>query len=68
MIEHCTTTDHHGVTPSDFPLARVTQRQLDGLGRQVIRGVSREFLFRTVSQVTLNYRGMPLSQVSPSLK
>jgi 2-polyprenyl-6-methoxyphenol hydroxylase-like FAD-dependent oxidoreductase len=24
--------------------------------------VSREFLFRTVSQVTLNYRGMPLSQ------
>jgi 2-polyprenyl-6-methoxyphenol hydroxylase-like FAD-dependent oxidoreductase len=27
---------------------------------------SREFLFRTVSQVTLNYRGMPLSQGTPA--
>lgn len=25
-------------------------------------GASREFLFRTVSQITLNYRGMPLSE------
>ncbi|MFH7362715.1 amino acid adenylation domain-containing protein [Pseudomonas syringae group genomosp. 7] len=30
LIEHCT-AGHQGVTPSDFPLARLTQSQLDGL-------------------------------------
>ncbi|MCF5196777.1 non-ribosomal peptide synthetase [Pseudomonas syringae] len=30
LIEHCT-AGHQGVTPSDFPLARLTQAQLDGL-------------------------------------
>ncbi|PWB29273.1 hypothetical protein DCO48_22320, partial [Pseudomonas sp. SDI] len=31
LIEHCLAPQHHGVTPSDFPLARLTQAQLDGL-------------------------------------
>ncbi|MDR0278078.1 MAG: amino acid adenylation domain-containing protein, partial [Paucimonas sp.] len=30
LIEHCL-AGHHGVTPSDFPLAGLTQAQLDGL-------------------------------------
>ncbi|MDU8628163.1 non-ribosomal peptide synthetase [Pseudomonas syringae group sp. 243L2] len=30
LIDHCT-VGHQGVTPSDFPLARLTQTQLDGL-------------------------------------
>ncbi|WP_183144078.1 non-ribosomal peptide synthetase, partial [Pseudomonas amygdali] len=30
LIDHCT-AGHQGVTPSDFPLARLTQTQLDGL-------------------------------------
>ena len=36
LIEHCT-GDVAGVTPSDFPLARVTQAQLDGLALPVER-------------------------------
>ncbi|WP_339494068.1 non-ribosomal peptide synthase/polyketide synthase [Pseudomonas sp. EA_35y_Pfl1_P108] len=31
LIEHCCTTPTGQVTPSDFPLARLTQLQLDGL-------------------------------------
>ncbi|WHS58672.1 non-ribosomal peptide synthase/polyketide synthase [Pseudomonas sp. G2-4] len=31
LIEHCCTEEHQGLTPSDFPLARLTQAQLDGL-------------------------------------
>ncbi|WP_192560200.1 non-ribosomal peptide synthase/polyketide synthase [Pseudomonas allokribbensis] len=31
LIAHCCQADHHGVTPSDFPLARLSQAQLDGL-------------------------------------
>ncbi|MDO7900267.1 non-ribosomal peptide synthetase, partial [Pseudomonas citrulli] len=31
LIEHCCDGVHGGVTPSDFPLARLDQRQLDGL-------------------------------------
>ncbi|AYG07479.1 amino acid adenylation domain-containing protein [Pseudomonas fluorescens] len=31
VIEHCTTTGHHGVTPSDFPLAALTQAHVDVL-------------------------------------
>ncbi|WP_338473734.1 non-ribosomal peptide synthase/polyketide synthase [Pseudomonas sp. MS646] len=31
LIEHCCDGTHGGVTPSDFPLARLDQRQLDGL-------------------------------------
>ncbi|WP_347901178.1 amino acid adenylation domain-containing protein [Pseudomonas purpurea] len=31
VIEHCCDAGHHGVTPSDFPLARLTQAQLDAL-------------------------------------
>ncbi|WP_263143473.1 non-ribosomal peptide synthetase [Pseudomonas sp. RIT-PI-AD] len=31
LIEHCTNGLHQGVTPSDFPLAGLTQAQLDGL-------------------------------------
>jgi amino acid adenylation domain-containing protein/non-ribosomal peptide synthase protein (TIGR01720 family) len=31
LIEHCCTAGHHGVTPSDFPLAGLSQAQLDGL-------------------------------------
>ncbi|MCV5926565.1 hypothetical protein OFO11_32230, partial [Escherichia coli] len=30
LIDHCT-AGHQGVTPSDFPLARLIQTQLDGL-------------------------------------
>ena len=36
LIEHCT-GDVAGVTPSDFPLARITQTQLDGLALPVER-------------------------------
>ncbi|WP_192560201.1 non-ribosomal peptide synthase/polyketide synthase [Pseudomonas allokribbensis] len=31
LLEHCCQTDSHGVTPSDFPLAHLTQVQLDSL-------------------------------------
>ncbi|MFJ7313616.1 non-ribosomal peptide synthase/polyketide synthase [Pseudomonas sp. NPDC098747] len=31
LIEHCLTPGVSGLTPSDFPLARLTQSQLDGL-------------------------------------
>ncbi|WP_448651634.1 amino acid adenylation domain-containing protein [Pseudomonas fluorescens] len=31
LIEHCCAAAHQGVTPSDFPLARLSQRQLDAL-------------------------------------
>ncbi|NMY06497.1 non-ribosomal peptide synthase/polyketide synthase [Pseudomonas sp. WS 5059] len=31
LIEHCTSAGHHGVTPSDFPLAALTQVQVDTL-------------------------------------
>ncbi|QXQ16511.1 non-ribosomal peptide synthetase [Pseudomonas tolaasii] len=31
LIEHCTHSAHVGVTPSDFPLARLSQAQLDQL-------------------------------------
>ncbi|MBC3366504.1 non-ribosomal peptide synthase/polyketide synthase, partial [Pseudomonas sp. SWRI154] len=31
LIEHCCQGGHHGVTPSDFPLASLNQQQLDGL-------------------------------------
>ncbi|MFD3212785.1 amino acid adenylation domain-containing protein [Pseudomonas sp. LR_7] len=31
VIEHCASGEHLGVTPSDFPLARLTQQQLDAL-------------------------------------
>ncbi|OHW38917.1 non-ribosomal peptide synthetase [Pseudomonas sp. 06C 126] len=31
LIEHCTTRGEHGVTPSDFPLAALTQAQVDTL-------------------------------------
>ncbi|RMP61353.1 hypothetical protein ALQ18_00744 [Pseudomonas marginalis pv. marginalis] len=31
LIEHCCAAPHQGVTPSDFPLARLSQRQLDAL-------------------------------------
>jgi amino acid adenylation domain-containing protein/non-ribosomal peptide synthase protein (TIGR01720 family) len=31
LIEHCTGNVHQGLTPSDFPLARLSQLQLDGL-------------------------------------
>ena len=31
LVEHCLTPDVVGLTPADFPLARVTQAQLDGL-------------------------------------
>ncbi|MDF0729431.1 amino acid adenylation domain-containing protein [Pseudomonas entomophila] len=31
LIEHCSSGEHLGVTPSDFPLARLTQQQLDAL-------------------------------------
>ena len=30
LIEHCCLSSHQGVTPSDFPLAALTQAQLDG--------------------------------------
>jgi amino acid adenylation domain-containing protein/non-ribosomal peptide synthase protein (TIGR01720 family) len=32
LIAHCVNTEHHGFTPSDFPLAPLQQAQLDGLG------------------------------------
>ncbi|MBK5007042.1 non-ribosomal peptide synthetase [Pseudomonas sp. S32] len=32
VVEHCCQADSQGVTPSDFPLARLTQAQLDSLG------------------------------------
>ncbi|WP_342651311.1 amino acid adenylation domain-containing protein [Pseudomonas sp. REB1044] len=31
LVEHCARAPHQGVTPSDFPLASVTQAQLDSL-------------------------------------
>ncbi|WP_341796513.1 MULTISPECIES: non-ribosomal peptide synthase/polyketide synthase [unclassified Pseudomonas] len=31
VITHCCKAEHHGVTPSDFPLAGLTQAQLDSL-------------------------------------
>ena len=31
LIEHCCDTQNRGVTPADFPLARLTQQQLDQL-------------------------------------
>ena len=31
LIEHCVTCEAGGMTPSDFPLARLTQQQLDNL-------------------------------------
>jgi amino acid adenylation domain-containing protein/non-ribosomal peptide synthase protein (TIGR01720 family) len=31
LVEHCSTGRHRGVTPSDFPLARLSQMQLDHL-------------------------------------
>ncbi len=31
LIEHCSQPQHRGVTPSDFPLARLNQQQLDRL-------------------------------------
>ncbi|MBY9025040.1 non-ribosomal peptide synthetase [Pseudomonas fluorescens] len=31
LLEHCCQRDSHGVTPSDFPLAHLTQVQLDSL-------------------------------------
>ncbi|MFP3334526.1 hypothetical protein SB761_27930, partial [Pseudomonas sp. SIMBA_064] len=31
LVEHCCNTQHQGVTPSDFPLAALTQAQLDSL-------------------------------------
>ncbi|MGX1187344.1 amino acid adenylation domain-containing protein/non-ribosomal peptide synthase protein (TIGR01720 family) [Pseudomonas sp. F-14 TE3623] len=31
LIAHCCQTGNHGITPSDFPLARLSQAQLDGL-------------------------------------
>ncbi|MBI6899466.1 amino acid adenylation domain-containing protein [Pseudomonas putida] len=31
LVEHCAQAPHQGVTPSDFPLAELTQAQLDGL-------------------------------------
>ncbi|WP_458737095.1 non-ribosomal peptide synthetase [Pseudomonas chlororaphis] len=31
LIEHCSQPEHRGVTPSDFPLARLNQQQLDRL-------------------------------------
>ncbi|HEY1016648.1 MAG TPA: condensation domain-containing protein, partial [Herpetosiphonaceae bacterium] len=31
IIEHCASPDAGGCTPSDFPLARISQRQLDAL-------------------------------------
>ncbi|KAA5635755.1 hypothetical protein F3G58_34390, partial [Pseudomonas aeruginosa] len=31
LIEHCCAADVEGVTPSDFPLAGLDQRQLDAL-------------------------------------
>ncbi|PWB29424.1 hypothetical protein DCO48_22205, partial [Pseudomonas sp. SDI] len=31
LIEHCLAPQHRGVTPSDFPLARLSQAQLDNL-------------------------------------
>ncbi|PMU22634.1 MULTISPECIES: non-ribosomal peptide synthase/polyketide synthase [unclassified Pseudomonas] len=31
LIEHCCGEEHQGLTPSDFPLARLTQAHLDGL-------------------------------------
>ncbi|AHC83970.1 fusaricidin synthetase [Pseudomonas monteilii SB3101] len=31
LVEHCCDARHHGVTPSDFPLAALTQAQLDSL-------------------------------------
>ncbi|SDZ66206.1 non-ribosomal peptide synthetase [Pseudomonas sp. NFIX28] len=31
LIEHCSQPEHRGVTPSDFPLAALTQQQLDHL-------------------------------------
>ncbi|CAM3778179.1 Linear gramicidin synthase subunit D [Pseudomonas reidholzensis] len=31
VVEHCCQAEHQGVTPSDFPLARLTQAQLDSL-------------------------------------
>jgi amino acid adenylation domain-containing protein/non-ribosomal peptide synthase protein (TIGR01720 family) len=34
LIRHCCDSQHRGVTPSDFPLARLTQAQLDTLVRQ----------------------------------
>ncbi|WP_439878233.1 non-ribosomal peptide synthase/polyketide synthase [Pseudomonas prosekii] len=32
LIEHCCQSAHQGLTPSDFPLAGLSQVQLDGLG------------------------------------
>ncbi|WP_259699168.1 condensation domain-containing protein, partial [Pseudomonas chlororaphis] len=31
LIEHCSQPEHRGVTPSDFPLAGLSQQQLDRL-------------------------------------
>ncbi|KFF42763.1 peptide synthase [Pseudomonas sp. BRG-100] len=35
LIDHCCESTHQGVTPSDFPLARLSQAQLDGLALNV---------------------------------
>ncbi|NNA48685.1 non-ribosomal peptide synthetase [Pseudomonas lactis] len=35
LIDHCCESAHQGVTPSDFPLARLSQDQLDGLALNV---------------------------------
>ncbi|MGE7955442.1 non-ribosomal peptide synthase/polyketide synthase [Pseudomonas sp. NPDC089530] len=32
LIEHCCQPEHRGATPSDFPLAPLSQERLDGLG------------------------------------
>ena len=36
LIDHCCESAHQGVTPSDFPLARLSQDQLDGLALNVV--------------------------------
>ena len=35
VIEHCSDPQHSGLTPSDFPLARISQTQLDALPLEV---------------------------------
>ncbi|MFJ2710350.1 non-ribosomal peptide synthase/polyketide synthase [Pseudomonas sp. NPDC087346] len=36
LIEHCLAPDNHGLTPSDFPLASLSQARLDGLPVPVV--------------------------------
>ncbi|QAX84357.1 non-ribosomal peptide synthetase [Pseudomonas sp. DTU12.3] len=77
LVEHCCAPGNHGITPSDFPLATLTQAQLDGLPLAVaeiediypLSPMQQGMLFHTLSDdgddLYINQINLPVDGMDP---